>query len=182
MVKQQQRKLITPLRGAIVAMTHERVIGMDGGLPWHYTEDLRRFKKRTMGCVVIMGRKTWDSIGCRPLPGRQNVVMSRTKVEGVEHYRHIEQAINAYRKRRIWVIGGAQTYCAAMPYLTLLDITYVPSHIQRDNVVRFPAIDSTNWSSTKRKNKIPGENGLFYILHRRNLRNTENGTTDIQHV
>ena len=161
----------SPLRGAIVAMTkqlliRDRIIGVDGCLPWHYSSDLKRFKKRTMGSVVIMGRGTWDSIGRKELPGRRNIVISRSKLAGVEHYTSIEQAIKAYPKRKIWVIGGGQIYKAAMPYLNLLDITYVPDNVDRDDAVTFPEIDQSCWCSG-RKNKVPGEGGLVYVIYRR---------------
>lgn len=163
----------TPLRGAIVAMTPDNslcwkhVIGIDGGLPWHYSGDLKRFKKRTMGCVVIMGRVTWDSIGCKKLPGRRNIVISRAQVPGVEHYDNVEQAINAYPKRRVWIIGGGQIYRAAMPYLNLLDITYVPEFITHRNVVRFPDFDKSCWTGGKRKYKVPGKQNLHYLIFHR---------------
>ena len=122
----------TPLRGAIVVMTEDEspsgrhIIGVDGGLPWHYSADLKRFKKRTMGSVIIMGRVTWCSIGRKALPGRRNIVISRSKVADAEHYAGVEQALAAYPERRIWIIGGGQIYRAAMPYLNLLDVTFVP--------------------------------------------------------
>ena len=168
----KQRKSSTPLRGAIVAMTSgfliwDRIIGVDGGLPWHYSGDLKRFKKRTKGSVVIMGRKTWDSIGQKPLPDRCNVVISRSEMSGVEHYNSVEQAIEAYPKRKIWVIGGGEIYSAAMPYLNYLDITYVPKSITRTDVVKFPKIDKSCWQGGKRKYRVPNAEGLFYVIYRR---------------
>lgn len=168
----ERGKSRTPLRGAIVAMTPDdslgwkHVIGVDGGLPWHHSGDLKRFKKRTMGCIVIMGRVTWDSIGRKKLPGRRNIVISRSKVPCVEHYDNVEQAIEAYPKRKIWVIGGAQIYRAAMSYLDLLDVTYVPECITQGNVVKFPEIDKSCWTIGK-KNKVPCTEDLYYRLFRR---------------
>ena len=86
------RDMPTPLRGAIVAMTRDNVIGLDGGLPWHYSENLKRFKRRTMGYAVVLGRVTWESIGRKALPGRRNIVISRSAVPGVECYHGIEIA------------------------------------------------------------------------------------------
>ena len=63
-------------------MTRDRVIGVDGAMPWHYSEDLKRFKRRTMGCAILMGRVTWDSIGREELPGRRTLVISRSVVPG----------------------------------------------------------------------------------------------------
>lgn len=162
----------TPLRGAIVVMTEDEspsgrhIIGVDGGLPWHYSADLKRFKKRTMGSVIIMGRVTWCSIGRKALPGRRNIVISRSKVADAEHYASVEQAFASYPKRRIWVIGGGQIYRAAMPYLNLLDVTFVPDCITATDAVRFPEIDPSRWRAGRR-NKVPGDDRLRYILYRR---------------
>ncbi len=165
----------TPLRGAIVAiggiLDSHGIIGIDNVLPWHYSGDLKRFKKRTKGSVIIMGRKTWESIGCKELPGRHNVVISRSTVCGVEHYSSVEQAIEAYPKRKIWVIGGAQIYQAAMAHLTLLDITYVPYDITDDaikcsDVIKFPKFDPFCWRQGKR-NKVPDEDKLHYVIYQR---------------
>ena len=160
---EERGKLPTPLRGAIVAMTRDRVIGVDGGMPWHYSEDLKRFKRRTLGCAVIMGRVTWDAIGRKELPGRRNIVISRSVVAGVEHYGGIEQAMEACREQDLWVIGGEQIYRAAMEYLNLLDITWVPDVIERDDVARFPEIDLSCWRTVE-ESKV-GE-GLVNVVYR----------------
>ena len=163
---EERGKLLTPLRGAIVAMTRDRVIGVDGGMPWHYGEDLKRFKRRTMGCAVIMGRVTWDAIGRKELPGRRNIVISRSVVAGVEHYDGIEQAMEACREQDLWVIGGEQIYRAAMGYLNLLDITWVPDVIERGDVARFPEIDGGCWTAEDELT-LPGNAGLVNIIFRR---------------
>lgn len=154
----------TPLRGAIAAMTRDRVIGVDGKLPWHYAEDLRRFKRRTMGCAVIMGRVTWDSLGRRALPGRRNIVISRGKVAGAEHYHAIATAMQACGDADVWVIGGAQIYRAAMPWLRLLDVTFVPDVVRDAKAVRFPSIADSEWQA-QRKTELPG--GLVNVIYRR---------------
>lgn len=157
---------LPPLRGAIVAMTRDRVIGVDGKLPWHYPEDLRRFKQRTMGCAVIMGRVTWDSLGRKPLPGRRNIVISRTGVDGVECYNGVAAALDACGEEDAWVIGGAQIYQAAMAYIDLLDVTFVPDVVDGDDLVRFPEIDWGRWRVVS-KEKLPGENELVSISYHR---------------
>lgn len=129
---------------AIVAVSADGVIGVDGGLPWHYPEDLKRFKRLTLGGTVIMGRKTWESLGRKPLPGRRNVVISRQDVEHVESFTSIAEAINSCREP-LWIIGGAQIYLAALEYCDSLDITYVPEVVGRDDAVRFPELDPTTW-------------------------------------
>ena len=129
---------------AIVAVSANHVIGVDGGLPWHYSEDLKRFKHLTLNGVVIMGRKTWESIGQRPLPKRRNIVVSRKPVDNIECYTSVEAAINACDEP-IWIIGGAQIYLAAIPYCDTLDITYVPDIVDRADAVKFPALDESQW-------------------------------------
>jgi dihydrofolate reductase len=106
-----------PYTVAVVAMTPGRVIGHRGQLPWHLPEDLRFFRKVTLGQAVLMGRKTWESIG-RPLPGRRNIVLSRNlerAPEGAELIRTPE-AIDALGiSTRLCVIGGAEIYRLLLP-------------------------------------------------------------------
>ena len=147
-------------------MTHDRVIGINGGLPWHYSEDLKRFKRRTMGCAVIMGRVTWDSLERKALPGRRNIVVSRSEVAGVECYGGIEPAIEACGEEDWWVIGGGQVYRAAMPYLNWLDVTFVPDVVEGEGVVRFPEIDLGCWAVGKEM-IVADESELFNIIYRR---------------
>ncbi|MYB33761.1 MAG: dihydrofolate reductase [Gammaproteobacteria bacterium] len=135
----------TPLRGAIVAMTHDRVIGLDNGIPWHYPEDLRRFKQRTINSTVVMGRVTWESIGKRPLVNRRNIVISRHPLQNVEWYPDPDSALAQCESEDTWIIGGAQIYQATMDWITLLDITLVPDRIESDQAVCFPQIDENLW-------------------------------------
>ena len=97
-----------PVRGAIVAMNRDNIIGLDGKIPWHHSGDLKRFKRRTMGAAIIMGRLTWESIGSKPLPGRRNVVISRNPVENAECYTDICTATRACEGGDTWIIGGGQ--------------------------------------------------------------------------
>ncbi|WP_423905938.1 dihydrofolate reductase [Candidatus Spongiihabitans sp.] len=147
----------TPIRGAIAAMTRENVIGLGGKIPWHYSEDLKRFKRVTLDCTIIMGRLTWESIGCRPLPRRRNIVIGQNPTNNnpvntdpanhVEHFRSIERAIDACAGENVWIIGGGQIYSAIFSWLRLLDITYVPDVIQSPNATRFPDIDPNQWQT-----------------------------------
>lgn len=155
--------MAAPLRGAIVAMTRDRVIGVDGKLPWHYPEDLRRFKQRTMGCAVVMGRVTWDSLNRKPLPGRRNIVISRAGVAGVECYDGVAAAIAACGDEDLWIIGGAQTYQAAMEYIDVLDVTFVPDVVEGD-VVRFPDVDWGRWRVDTRATVGDGLENVVYRL------------------
>ena len=135
--------------GAIAAMTRDRVIGMKNAIPWHYSEDFKRFKRVTLGSILIMGRKTWESLGCNALPGRRNIVISRDSVADIEHYSSIEKALLGCQdnEQDIWFIGGGQIYSQALRYCTVLDITIVPDHIDPRNSIRFPEIDPSIWET-----------------------------------
>ena len=154
----------SPLKGAIVAMNPDRVIGLDGGIPWHYSADLKRFKARTLDCTIIMGRRTWESIGKKPLPGRRNIVISRNSVEGAECYTAVEEAIDSSSGADTWIIGGGQIYAAALSWVTLLDITYVPDEITAPDAVRFPDVDWQNWKEVSRESieDTPLENVIYH--------------------
>lgn len=110
----------------IVALARNRVIGTQGKLPWHIPEDLKRFKRLTMGHAVLMGRRTYESIG-RPLPHRRFVVLSATPVPGVETFASLDAALAILAdQERVFVIGGGTLYSALLPkadelYLTLVD-------------------------------------------------------------
>lgn len=116
---------------AIVAMSKNRVIGRAGTLPWHYSEDLKFFKRTTLGHPILMGRATFDSIG-KPLPGRQNIVLSRTMAprEGVTVIRDVsELAATCPDVAEVFVIGGARVFEELLPrcdgfYLTFIDKDY----------------------------------------------------------
>ena len=125
-----ERKLI-----AMVAMTPERVIGKDGGLPWHLPEDLKTFKKYTTGHPIVMGRKTWDSIEF-PLPKRQSIVLTRDtewSAEGAEVI-HIPTDLKKLEliDQDVFIIGGAQVYEAFMDSLDEFLVSYVYENYQGD--------------------------------------------------
>jgi dihydrofolate reductase len=134
------------LRGIIVAVSPEGVIGLDGRIPWHYSGDLKRFKRLTMGSTIVMGRLTWESIGSKPLPGRRNVVITSRALAGVETCPSIEEAL-AHVTGPLWFIGGARVYADALPHANLLDVTYVPDSVTDPRAVRFPAIDERDWEA-----------------------------------
>jgi len=130
----------------IAAMTDEGVIGFQNRLPWHLPEDLKNFKKITMGKPVIMGRKTYESIG-KPLPGRKNIVLTRNtsfQAEGVTVVASLDQAIEVCKKEEIsedeiFVIGGAQIYQEALPRADRLYLTKIHQSFKGD--AYFPEID-----------------------------------------
>ena len=130
-------------------MTESRVIGKDGALPWHLSEDLKLFKAHTTGNIVIMGRKTFDSIG-RPLPNRRNIVVSKSirddeKVAGVEYYPDLDHAIEAAQcgDGRIFIIGGASIYHQMIEKADRLYISLVEGEFDGDTW--FPEIKDDVW-------------------------------------
>lgn len=119
---------------AIVAMSLNRAIGKDNKLPWHLPEDLKWFKKLTTGHVIIMGRKTWDSIG-KPLPNRESIVVSRTDVPdvpGVRTVRSLSEINPNADEREYFIIGGAQLFCEALPLCSDLYLTLVKREVEGD--------------------------------------------------
>lgn len=152
----------------VVAMNAQRVIGVDGDLPWRIREDLRHFKRVTMGHAIIMGRKTWDSIG-RPLPGRQNIVVTRNrdlKIDGVDVVHSLEEAIGLARNQgdeEPRIIGGATLYEMALPMTTRLFLTEVDRDVDGDTF--FPDFDRSQWTEVARRaGQTPGV--LFLELSR----------------
>ncbi|MCX6839651.1 MAG: dihydrofolate reductase [Verrucomicrobia bacterium] len=119
---------------AIVAMSANRVIGREGKLPWHYPEDLKFFKRTTLGHPILMGRATFDSIG-RPLPGRQNIVLSRTMAprEGVTVIREVSELTQVCGEAEtIFVIGGARVFEELLPHCDGLYLTYITKDYEGD--------------------------------------------------
>ena len=129
----------------IVAVSPEGVIGLRGKIPWRQPGDLRRFKVVTMGGVVVMGRLTWESIpaSMRPLKGRRNIVITSHPIEGVECYASIDAALAALLSsdEDVWFIGGARIYEEAMRHCDVIDVTYVPDHVDDPEAVKLPPID-----------------------------------------
>lgn len=114
---------------AIAAMALNRAIGHEGRIPWHLPADLKFFKRTTLGHVIVMGRKTFDSLG-RPLPGRENVVLSRRPldVSGVRHAASFDEIAEPADGRKLFIIGGAEIYGALLPrcdevLLTVVNLT-----------------------------------------------------------
>jgi len=136
--------------GIIVAVSPEGVIGVDGGIPWHYSSDMKRFKRITTGTTVIMGRHTWESLPKKPLKDRRNIVITSRDLEGVDCYLDIASAL-ASTTGDVWFIGGARIYEEAMGHADLIDLTYVPDHVDTKGAVRFPEIDETVWDPRPRE-------------------------------
>lgn len=130
----------------IVAVSENGVIGADGQLPWKLSDDLRRFKAVTMGKPIVMGRKTWESIG-RPLPGRRNIVITRQagfEAAGCDVVASAEEAIAAAGEvDEIMVIGGSQVYDLFLPMADRVYLTLV--HADVDGDAFFAALDGNEW-------------------------------------
>lgn len=112
----------------IVAVGKDGAIGKEGNLIWKIPGDLQRFKAITTGHPVIMGRKTWDSLPKKPLPGRRNIILSRKKdfkADGAETVASIEEALDVTRNSSPFIIGGAEIYKVFMPYITTMYLTVV---------------------------------------------------------
>jgi dihydrofolate reductase len=136
----------------VVAMTEDRVIGNDNGIPWHIPEDLEHFKRLTTGGVVIMGRKTFQSIG-RPLPDRHNLIVSKTlaEVDGAEVVPSLEAAIERASQfhKDIFFIGGREIYKKALDIAGFMYVSWIPGHAEGDT--KFPPFDHTRWEPVDEK-------------------------------
>lgn len=162
----------------IWAMSRNRVIGRNNALPWHLSEDLRYFKRVTMGKPIIMGRKTWESIG-RPLPGRTNIVITRDQnfqAAGVRVVHSLDDALRLAEHIGIIegaeeavVIGGAEIYALALPKAERLYLTQV--HAEVDGDACFPEFDLSLWRERAREDfNAEGPNSYAYsfiVLERR---------------
>lgn len=148
----------------VVAMAENRVIGRDNALPWHLPADLRFFKNLTLGKPIIMGRKTYESIG-RPLPGRQNIVLTRDdnfKAPGCDIRSSLEQAMLAAGDAgEVMIIGGAALYDAVLDTADRIYLTEVHSDIQGDTW--FPELDPSHWTEISRERHFADErNSMDY--------------------
>ncbi len=137
----------------VVAMSRNGVIGRDGGLPWHISTDLKRFKEITMGKPVVMGRKTWESLPKRPLPGRRNIVITRQKgyaAAGADVVGTPEQALRLCAgEPEIAVIGGGEIYRLFWPMVDRLYLTEVDLDVSGDT--HFPAVAPQDWREVARE-------------------------------
>ena len=138
-----------PRLSIIVAMSRNRVIGAGGAIPWHLPDELKRFRNITMGHHLIMGRKTWESIG-RPLPGRTSVVVTRQagyRGAGAIVTHSLDEAITACRDdEEIFVIGGAELYAQALPRADRIYLTVVDADIEGDTWM--PEFNASAWRET----------------------------------
>jgi dihydrofolate reductase len=149
----------------IAAMGKNRAIGLDGRMPWHLPAELQHFKQATMGKAILMGRKTWQSIG-RPLPGRQNIVISRNPdfaAAGADVTTSLTAAIDIAEADEIMVIGGGQLYTLALPLARRLVLTLIDIEPEADTW--FPEWDINQWQQTEERHfQIDDSNKLAYRI------------------
>jgi dihydrofolate reductase len=137
------------LLSLVVARSRNGVIGKDNGLPWRLPADLAHFKRLTLGHPIVMGRRTWESIG-RALPGRRNIVVTRTpgyRAPGAEVVDSLDAAWRASDgAAEVFVIGGAALYESVLPFADRIFLTEVDADVSGDT--RFPALDPRHWRQT----------------------------------
>lgn len=154
-----------PVIKAIASVTGNGVIGAHGDLVWRSREDFAHLKQLTMGGVLVMGRKNYESIG-RPLPGRDSYVVTRNpdwSADGVRTFDSVDAALDAAvaTGREVWVFGGGEIYAAAWERTTWLEITEVDLDVAGD--VFFPQIDPTQWQEVTREKR----DGFSWVTYRR---------------
>lgn len=156
----------------IVAVSEDLGIGKSNELLWRIPEDLRRFKKLTYGKTVIMGRKTWESLPGKPLPGRKNIVITDIPHDccnGAEIAYSIEDALSKCRQdEEVFIIGGGSIYQQFMPLADRLYVTHIHSRLPAD--VYFPKIDPKKWKIISKENYKSGSTGNIpytYIIYSR---------------
>ena len=158
----------------VAAIARGGVIGRDNGIPWRVPEDARHFRALTIGHPVVMGRRTWDSLPSpyRPLPGRRNVVLSRDpdwRAAGAERAGSLDEALGLVDGApRVFVIGGADVYAAALPIADDLLLTEIDADIDGDTV--FPPFDATDFEETSRE-RLVSEAGvpLSFVTYTRRV-------------
>lgn len=159
----------TPFIRLVVAYAANRCIGKDNDLPWRLPSDLQHFKRVTMGLPIIMGRKTWESLG-RPLPGRPNLVISRNadyQAEGAQVFSNLDDALAACPGfEAACVIGGEQLFRLALPVAQELIATEIKADVDGDTF--FPELPAEEWQEVERLPQ-PEENGFTYdyVTYRR---------------
>ena len=160
--------MATPRIALIAAVARNGIIGRDGTMPWHLPEDFAHFRKTTMGCPVIMGRRTWDSLPprFRPLPGRRNIVVTRQpdwQAEGAVRCGSLAEAISAAKPAdKLFVIGGAQLYAQALLVADEMVLTELDHDFEGDT--RFPRFDGAFVPVAREEHQSAAPEGLRYAF------------------
>jgi len=156
------------------AVARGGVIGRDGAIPWRLPEDVRRFKELTTGHAVVMGRKTWESLPdrFRPLPGRRNLVVTRNpewSADGAERAGSLEDALRLLEGEvEVFVIGGAETYAAALPHADELEVTEMELDVEGDTF--FPVWNRTEFDEVSREQHVATDGTPFAFVTYRRIR------------
>ena len=145
----------------IWAMDQQRLIGANNQMPWHLPADMAWFREHTLGKSVLMGRKTFDSIG-KPLPKRRNIILSRQRdlaIEGCEVMHDLNDAVTEFANEELMVMGGAEIYALAMPFAERLYCTHIHTAFEGD--AWFPGIDMSQWQRTHEESHLPDEKNKY---------------------
>ncbi len=149
-------------KSIVVAMARNGVIGVDNRMPWHLPADLAHFKQLTLGHSIVMGRKTFESIG-RPLPGRRNLVITRNatwQANGCETFASLEAALKTCSgEKEVFIIGGGAIYQAAMPLMERLYVTEIEGEFEGDTT--FLPIEHGVWKETSRTHRVADEKNIY---------------------
>ena len=145
----------------IWAMDQQRLIGANNQMPWHLPADMAWFREHTLGKSILMGRKTFDSIG-KPLPKRRNLILSRQQglnIEGCEVIHNLNDAVSSFNGDELMVMGGAEIYALAMPLAQRLYCTNIEDTFEGD--AWFPKIDMSLWQRTHQESHLPDEKNKY---------------------
>lgn len=151
----------------VAAIGKNRVMGQRGQLPWHLPEDLKHFKSVTWGKPIVMGRKTYESIG-KCLPGRRNVILSRRhlKIENAEVFSSLQSALDALtREEEVMIIGGAQIFEQALTYAQKMILTVIEHDFEGD--VFFPEWDQKEWKEISREEHFSHDYTYYFSIWKR---------------
>lgn len=143
----------------IAAQSRNGVIGANGGIPWKHKQDMVRFQTLTMGKIVVMGRKTYESLGRKPLVGRRNVVISRT----LEEAPGCKLVDEVYLRNDLWIIGGEEIYRLYLPFAQRVELTELFGVVKGDT--HFPKLDPTEWYLTKSRRGLD----CWFLTYERKL-------------
>ncbi|MDX8386971.1 MAG: dihydrofolate reductase [Ghiorsea sp.] len=155
----------------IWAMDQQRLIGADNQMPWHLPADMAWFREHTLGKSILMGRKTFDSIG-KPLPKRRNLILSRQKdltIEGCEVVHDLAEVAQSFEGEELMVMGGAEIYALAMPFAQRLYCTNIQTSFEGD--AWFPEMDMSAWQRTTKQQHQPDEKNKYpyqFEIYQRN--------------
>ncbi len=158
-----------PTLSLIAALDRRGAIGRGGGLLWHESEDLKHFRRVTMGCPVIMGRKTWDSLPerFRPLPGRRNIVVTRQatwQAGGAERAASFDEAqALAGNADKVFVIGGGELYALALPHADELVLTEIDAMFDNADTF-FPAFERTRFVEASREQRLSADGTAYAFV------------------